>query len=426
MRPGDEGGVADQRHAPERNARQFKIEDRLQDDLRGGVHQRGKLRREQRGGVALDRGDQFRTDQRRRDRGAVRAAGRVGANRRPARSSAGRNQTKWQARSPSPAAPASGSTASARRPESRTPCDATSDRADRAASRRLDHAPPGHVAGIARREAWQQMRPHRRMQAIGRDQQIGLGREPSANIGGNAGGLLVRAGAAPAAGIAVVRHRLPQRPPDARPGAGDGADRQFVDDARRRDRARCGPGHSIPSEASAASPMRRITANSSSRVPMPVPRSPRSPAARSNTRDVPAGLAQQMRGKQTADRAADHQCACLGQASAPSCRDAAMMTIRVGRASRVGSEARSESRAKSCAISIVAVRRWALNFSAAWHYIAAIAVATAVAARMQMSSAFYPRGPRAIRRFSCVLYNRSLQFPGFRQSLRAPQRQMGR
>jgi len=76
MGAGDEGRVTDQRHAAERNLRRFKIEDRLQDDLRGAGHQRGQLRCEESRRVAFDAGDQFGPDQGRRDRQAVGVAGR--------------------------------------------------------------------------------------------------------------------------------------------------------------------------------------------------------------------------------------------------------------------------------------------------------------------------------------------------------------
>ena len=53
--PGDEGGVTRQSHAPKADAGRFKLEDWLQDDLCCGVHERRKLRSEQRGRVLPDR-----------------------------------------------------------------------------------------------------------------------------------------------------------------------------------------------------------------------------------------------------------------------------------------------------------------------------------------------------------------------------------
>ena len=50
-----------------------------------------------------------------------------------------------------------------------------------------------------------------------------------------------------AAGIAGVRQRLPQRTPDARPGAGHGAHRQFVNDVAARS-SPMRPSTSMPSE----------------------------------------------------------------------------------------------------------------------------------------------------------------------------------
>ena len=66
-------------------------------------------------------------------------------------------------------------------------------------------------------------------------------REPSSNTALTLLAVLLDPGQRLAAGIAGVRQRLPQRTPDARPGAGDGAHRQFVDDARRRGRGRRAP-----------------------------------------------------------------------------------------------------------------------------------------------------------------------------------------
>ena len=54
MRAGDERRVANERHAADRDARRFKVEDRLKDDLHGAVHQRGKLWGEECRGVAPD------------------------------------------------------------------------------------------------------------------------------------------------------------------------------------------------------------------------------------------------------------------------------------------------------------------------------------------------------------------------------------
>ena len=79
MRPGDEGCVPHQRDPAERNGGQLEIEDRLQDDLRGAFDQRRKLRRQKRIGVALDRVDQLRANERRRDRNAMSPPGPVGA-----------------------------------------------------------------------------------------------------------------------------------------------------------------------------------------------------------------------------------------------------------------------------------------------------------------------------------------------------------
>ena len=105
-------------------------------------------------GVLLERRDQLRPDQRRRDRDAMPFAARIraqageGAFRR--RAGTRRNGRRVFLRR---AAPASGSTASIRRPESRTPSGATSVSRKLGRKRvRFDHAAPGHVAGIARRE----------------------------------------------------------------------------------------------------------------------------------------------------------------------------------------------------------------------------------------------------------------------------------
>ena len=170
MRPGDEGGVAHERDAPEGDAGRFKIEDRLQDNLCRGVHQRGKLRREQCVGVVLERRDQLR-------------AGSAAAGSRRHGGGRWRRCKGRRGRFPSPAgtrrsgrraclrraAPASGSTASVRRPESRTPSGETSGREDRATARppRPRRARPHsrHSAARAReetaRERWSAVRRRR-------------------------------------------------------------------------------------------------------------------------------------------------------------------------------------------------------------------------------------------------------------------------
>ena len=79
MGPCHEGGIAEQRHAPEHGLRRFEIEDRLEERLRRAGEDFGDLRRDEGPRRCLDRGGDLGTDQRRRDRGAVAPAGRVGA-----------------------------------------------------------------------------------------------------------------------------------------------------------------------------------------------------------------------------------------------------------------------------------------------------------------------------------------------------------
>ena len=97
MRPRDEGRVAEQRHAAERDAGRFKIEDRLQDDLRRGISPAPQAAAREALGVALDRRDQLRAGSaaagsRRRGCGRSRRC----KGRRGRSPSTGRNQTKWQ------------------------------------------------------------------------------------------------------------------------------------------------------------------------------------------------------------------------------------------------------------------------------------------------------------------------------------------
>ena len=73
-----EGGIAEQRHAPEHGLRRFEIEDRLEERLRRAGEDFGDLGRDE-DARCLDCGGDLGTDQRRRDRGAVAPAGRVGA-----------------------------------------------------------------------------------------------------------------------------------------------------------------------------------------------------------------------------------------------------------------------------------------------------------------------------------------------------------
>ena len=169
MRARDERCVADQRHAADRDARRFQIEDRLKNDLRRAVHQRGKLRGEQRRGVALDAFDQLRADQRRRDRQAMAAAAGIGA-KRPQRGLVGRSK-------PDEMAAALASVPLRHRHRDRQQEFAVREAEHHAPEHqfvqlrrklmRLDHAAPCDVTGVARREVGAKLAAHGRMQPVG-------------------------------------------------------------------------------------------------------------------------------------------------------------------------------------------------------------------------------------------------------------------
>src|SRR5687768_12915651 len=64
MRARNEGGIAEQRDPPEREARRLDVEDRLEEGLRA-LHDLGDVRREQRARVVLEARDHIRPDERR-------------------------------------------------------------------------------------------------------------------------------------------------------------------------------------------------------------------------------------------------------------------------------------------------------------------------------------------------------------------------
>ena len=192
-------------------------------------HQRGKLRGEQGCGVALDAFDQLRADQRRRDRQAMAAAAGIGAKRRQ-RGLVGRSKPDEMA------------AALAASPLRHRHRDRQQEFAVREAEHhplehqfvqlrrqlmRLDHAAPGDISGVARAQGRGQSWPRTvECSPSAPTSRSASAREPSAKIAGHAVRMLLEPGQRLAAGIERVRQRLPQRPPDARPGAGDGADRQ--------------------------------------------------------------------------------------------------------------------------------------------------------------------------------------------------------
>src|SRR6185503_16956193 len=63
MGPCHEGGIAEQRHAPEHGLRRFEIEDRLEERLRRAGEDFGDLRRDEGPRRCLDRGGDLGTDQ---------------------------------------------------------------------------------------------------------------------------------------------------------------------------------------------------------------------------------------------------------------------------------------------------------------------------------------------------------------------------
>lgn len=79
VRPGDEGGIAEQRHAPGREPRRLDVEDRLEEGLRA-LDEPGELARQQRLRLGFEFRDHVVADERRRHRGeAVALPGSIRA-----------------------------------------------------------------------------------------------------------------------------------------------------------------------------------------------------------------------------------------------------------------------------------------------------------------------------------------------------------
>jgi ATP-dependent Lon protease len=94
----------------------------------------------------------------------------------------------------------------------------------------IDDAAPCHVTRVTRRSVRHQLGAHRRMQAVGSDQEFALGLRAVGERGHDTLGVLFDPHKRPVGVIVSFRHCRPQRPPDARPGAVHGAHRRFVHD----------------------------------------------------------------------------------------------------------------------------------------------------------------------------------------------------
>ena len=222
-----------------------------------------------------------------------------------------------------------------------------------------------------------------------------------------------------AAGIAGVRQRLPQRPPDPRPGAGDGAHRQFVDDVAVGGRGRCGRR-----TADARSRRRRQARCGASRRTAPR-------ACRCRCRDR-RGRPRRARTRATSQPARRSRWAAnrppteppitnargLRQASAPLRRDASMMTIRMVARKRfkaaagVSSDA-SRARFDSASCSM------APGFCAASHRATASARSDGLRERRCRLHLIHII-VRDSQSFPAFSKNESLRLQGFRPTLRAP------
>ena len=224
MRARDEGRIADDRDPAERHARRFEIVDRLQDRLLDQPHDLAELRRQQPLGIGAHFGDRLAADQRRRDRNRVRDAALVG-------------EQPWQLRLlvgrpvPDHVVAAMAGAQIVVRPRHRI---AEKLLARRQRERHVfeqfamdvrrkialrDQRAPGAVAGIERHDLGQRLLAHRRADAVGADQQIGLDRLAIGKMRQHRRRRRCSKPGKPAAAVIALRRKsVAQQPVDPLPG----------------------------------------------------------------------------------------------------------------------------------------------------------------------------------------------------------------